>query len=286
MSLAACSSNDTDRLPLEETERMALQVKAYIASTRATATAFEAGDEIGVYAVSTAKDGLTEGTNVKYVAQQNTVDFTSSTPIYFMDKNAVNVSAYYPYTDRLTDNVMTVEAGTDHQTDLGQKAIDLLYATGTASVADKAGIQMSFEHLMAKLTFSFVAGSGIDDENLEKLGSTFKVEGLKVNGTFDTLNGTLDTTNDTETVLQPSTTVKTILVFPQTPSALRVTLTYDGINYVANTTVPEGGFKKGTNYAYTLKLNRSELTVSTSEIIDWTISDQGEVNAEYVSESE
>jgi hypothetical protein len=80
--------------------------------------------------------------------------------------------------------------------------------------------------------------------------------------------------------------VKTILVFPQTPSALRVTLTYDGINYVANTTVPEGGFKKGTNYAYTLKLNRSELTVSTSEIIDWTISDQGEVNAEYVSESE
>jgi hypothetical protein len=290
LTLAACSNDDTD-----VSSRVALKVNADIsdvALTRATSVAFEAADEIGVTVMTASTDTKTNGTNKKYVASKENTDadvvFTAAdeaNTIYFLDGKKVDFSAYFPYSNNLSSNVMTVNAGTDNQTVDGQKTIDLLYGTGSGSVADKSGIKMTFEHLMAKLTFAFVPGSGIDDANLEKLGATYKVEGLIVNGTFDTVKGELATAAEAATALQPASTVKSILLFPQTPTTLKVTLTYDNMEYVAKATVPEGGYAKGTNYAYTLKLNRTGLTVSQSEITDWTSSDQGEWNAEYESSS-
>jgi hypothetical protein len=85
----------------------------------------------------------------------------------------------------------------------------------------------------------------------------------------------------------PTTQPSSIIIYPQNPTSLKVTLTYNGVSYIANLGIPAqtentaAGFLAGNNYAYTVTLNQSGLTVSKSTITDWTTNAQGGVNAEY-----
>jgi hypothetical protein len=257
--VAACSSNDIDRIPNEEGTKMALQVQAHIATTRATSTAFEAGDAIGVYAISTVKGGLTSGTNVKYVAQQNTVYFTSSTPIYYEDKNSVDVSAYYPYSADVKEGELNVMLSAQ---------TDYLYASASAVAFNTEDLELTFNHLLSKLSLTFVAGTGIDDlKNLSKI----TLKNLPQEATLNVVAGEITPATklaDYEVNLNEGAPL-TLLVFPSTITAIDVVLQLGDVEYAA-TLKAKDGLTGGKNYAYTLTLTRAALTVTNSSITDWT----------------
>jgi hypothetical protein len=62
---------------------------------------------------------------------------------------------------------------------------------------------------------------------------------------------------------------------------VKVTLTYNGVGYIATLGLPTDGFTAGNNYAYTVTLNQTGLTISEASITDWVRKDQTGVNAEY-----
>jgi hypothetical protein len=305
-ALAACNNeNEAVMTPV------ALTVNANItdvSNTRVGTTSFDAADVIGV-SVKNNNSGLTEGTNVKYTAEavsstdsnNGKIVFKSTSPIYFADGKTVTFSAYYPYNADVTDKATAISLNTTGQTESTQSDYDFLYAEADGSVADKDGISMTFKHKMAKLTFTFVAGSGVksDDNfftNLTKAG-TYKVEGLKHNGKFDTADGTTTIASDakaeditptvpaqnTEVTGSKETKSSSIIIYPQSPEAktVKVTLTYNDVAYIATLGLPTDGFTAGNNYAYTVTLNQTGLTISEASITDWVTKDQTGVNAEY-----
>jgi hypothetical protein len=301
--LAACNNeNEAVMTPV------ALTVNANItdvSNTRVGTTSFDATDVIGV-SVKSNNNGLTEGTNRKYTAANvdGKIKFTSETPIYFADGKTVTFSAYYPYNADVKSGSTAITLNTTGQTasDAKQSDYDFLYAEKDGSVADKDGISMTFSHKMAKLTFTFVAGSGVksDDnffDNLTKAG-TYKVEGLKHDGKFDTADGSTTIAADAKaediTPAVPGenknaaegsveTESSSIIIYPQTPEdkTVKVTLTYNGVGYIATLGLPTGGFTAGNNYAYTVTLNQTGLTISSADIKDWVTKDQTGVKAEY-----
>ena len=77
--------------------------------TRATATAFENNDQIGIFPIKS--DALETGqANKPYTYNGST--FTSADPYYFQDREMVTFNAYYPYDATLTATDYTIDINT------------------------------------------------------------------------------------------------------------------------------------------------------------------------------
>jgi hypothetical protein len=289
---SACSNESNEVIPVEpETEAeapvtpVALQVQANIsATTRVANGAFAIDDAIGVYAVSTATDGLTSGVNVKYVATNTTADFSADAPIYFQDRNDVNVSAYYPYTETVTNNTLSVSLS-------DQK--DILFAHKDKVAYTETSLALTFDHVLTQLTLVLKAGDGI--ENLDAL-TAVKLKDLVSAASWNVLTGALtngDTKTDYEvtsfTANQDGSKSLSLLAFPvsgETSIALKVT--YDGVDYDATLTAGSG-LAAGNNYTYTVNIKQSGLAINGSTINEWadaTFTDTNDANADAKLESD
>lgn len=289
---SACSNESNEVIPVEpETEAeapvtpVALQVQANIsATTRVANGAFAIDDAIGVYAVSTATDGLTSGVNVKYVATNTTADFSADAPIYFQDRNDVNVSAYYPYTETVTNNTLSVSLS-------DQK--DILFAHKDNVAYTETSLALTFDHVLTQLTLVLKAGDGI--ENLDAL-TAVKLKDLVSAASWNVLTGALtngDTKTDYEvtsfTANQDGSKSLSLLAFPvsgETSIALKVT--YDGVDYDATLTAGSG-LAAGNNYTYTVNIKQSGLAINGSTINEWadaTFTDTNDANADAKLESD
>lgn len=291
LSLAACS-NESE--PATDAP-VALTVNADIAGvqqTRASKDSFSAADQIGV-TVKDNKGGNTTGTNVLYTASSDAATFTSTAPIYFLDGKTVTFSAYWPYDATLTDDDLTIKTPT---TVANQDKVDFLYGEGSGNASSTSGIDIEFNHSMSKLTFTFLAGEGAsaDASFANNLDESYQIEGLVLSGAFDTTTGIAEADSEADPeALSPAFETTTdgitssLIVYPQTPKEVKLTLTYKSMTYAAYITVPAAntatpaGFQPGNNYAYTVTLNQTGLKISSSSIVDWNEVPQESEEAEY-----
>jgi hypothetical protein len=275
LALAACSNDGNEA----ETAPQALQLQANIATeTRVSNGAFVKDDAIGVYAVSTAAGGLTSGSNVKYVATDGSGNFSSSTPIYYKDKNAVNVAAYYPYAETLTNGAMSVTRA---------EQVDYLFAKAENVAYNTAKLSLTFDHVTAQFTLIVKAGTGVP--SLADL-TTVTLKGLNSAGSFNTQTGVLtsstpadyalaaadftatasaETTTTTTTTTPATSEYATLLLFPTSGQTdIAVDVVYGGVTY-SGTLTSANGLLAGKSYTYTLTINRTGLTVDSASITPW-----------------
>jgi hypothetical protein len=291
MTLAACS-NDNEATVTPTALTVDANIEGVV-NTRATATAFQSGDAIGITVTST---GNTKGENVKYVwsaaNSDNSSKFVASaTPIYYIDNNDVAFSAYYPYTDGVSASAPSISASTADQSE--QTKFDFLYGNATTKLALGNSTAITFGHKMAKLTFSFVAGTGASSDTnfASNLGETsgsnkiFKIDNLVLEGTFNALTGVAAKASDKDAATLSPTIVSaasSVIIFPQTPAkSLKLTVEYKGVKYTAYATIPSTGYLAGNNYSYEVKVNMTGLTISYAAITDWTTKPQDGVTAGY-----
>jgi hypothetical protein len=257
---AACSNNDENG----NAEFKALQVEANISgSTRVADGAFVNGDEIGLFVVSTAVNGKTSGDNVLYVADDSNTKFTSKTPVSYKDNNAVNVTAYYPYTESLTDNSLTVKIA-DQKDYLFASLNDVKFNTPT--------IELTFDHKLTQLIVNVKAGTGID--NLTDLTSV-TLKSISSEATFNAKTGELTAKSTTadyaltlEAVEDGSKTSTQLLLPASGKLEIPVEAVYDGVTY-KSTLAAANGMAAGKSYTYTLTLNRTGLVVEKATINPW-----------------
>ena len=183
--IAACSSDAEDLKPGEGDERVPLQIVASIDAqangiTRASETAWDAGDHIGVYVTETGKETPFTGVNdtpannlkftfddgTNYETYGNTYRlFTSSTSKIFLSSEAVDVYGYYPYVETTTDggdvkpDPKKMNIDVSNQT--SQKTIDFMRARKGNVNNGTAAIELLFKHRLVKLVFNLKQGEGL-----------------------------------------------------------------------------------------------------------------------------
>lgn len=255
--------------------------------TRMSNTSFDKEDAIGISVVA-SDDYLTTGDNVKYVTLNGDGKFDADEdPICYADDKTASFIAYYPYTESENISDGKISVNTTKQAD--QKEFDYLYGTTNGSMNNVRGIRITFTHRMAKITFNIKAGNGVSADDIpSKLGSTYRVEGLKLTGTFNSLNGTAEVAEDAKaSTLTPSIENTSIIILPQSPEEdLALAITYNGVDYTTTAAVPEGGFVAGNNYLYNVTVDLKSVRVSNSTIIDWNPKEQDGVNAQFPYEME
>lgn len=279
LTLAACN-NDNENL---NDGPVAAQFIADITpATRVNSegTDWTDGDRIGVTGAGF--------TNVPY-KRENGKFVTDGTTIYFNDTETHTFHAYYPY--QSDGGTVTVSTAADKQ----GADIDFLFASGATGdthnptvsftdKTDKGGPDNSFHHCMSLIKFTFKAGDGIIFNETEPSGYT--VDGLKLEGTFDTATGTTAVTAASESPitmqLGGATTSQVIILSQGVTTSLDLTVSFNGLDYTAtlpNPSKPDANqFSAGYAYTYNITLSNNGITVEEPEIKPWEPGDSNDVS--------
>lgn len=272
-------------------------------STRAYDTSWEAGDAIGISGTT----GGTAYTNVQYKTGRGDGNFTVGTigeEIYYQDNNAVTFTAYYPWNDL---QGATIDADTREQA--LQKDFDFLWAQASGSKASPA-VSFSFAHKMAKLVLTVRRGDDVSYDEVES--AVLSLAGFKNNGTFSVTDGAATATGEDltedwtfagntadESHNAPSsvnetegTVTYTLILFPQELTAalpftatltgmqsFGATLDFTAANADAGDTEPRNGWTAGREYALSVTLHKTGISVSGCTIQDWDTTNGGNVDA-------
>ena len=280
LTLAACN-NDNENL---NDGPVAAQFIADISpATRVNSegTEWTDGDRIGVTGAGF--------TNVPY-KRENGKFVTDGTTIYFNDTETHTFHAYYPY--QAEGGTVTVSTAADKQgTD-----IDFLFASGATGdthnpevsftdKTDKGGPDNSFHHCMSLIKFTFKPGDGIRFSETEPAGYT--LDGLKLEGTFDTATGTTAVTaaaNSPITMQLNGATTSQVIILPQEVTIpLDLSVSYNGQSYKATLKLPEtptaNFYAAGYAYTYNITLNNKDIEVSEPTITPWKDGDSFNANS-------
>lgn len=263
-----------------------------VASTRASETAWDAGDCIGISTSSTSTKGKTNYINIRYrtdgsvfspvpgaAGEDNTIYFQGTSPMEF--------TAYYPCqgangTKPGNNGVITRTLTAADQSTANLPDIDYLWAQKTAQSSNPK-VDFLFSHRMSRLVLNFKAGAGV---SLPPDGLAYTLTGLVQEGAFDTSTGEAKATGSTPADLTglPTTTITTTatgqatgttILWPQAANSVRLQLTLNGITFGAVLTFPSGtaageALAPSTSYTFNVTVERTGLEIGNADIDGWT----------------
>ena len=274
LTLAACN-NDNENL---NDGPVAAQFIADITpATRVNSegTDWTDGDRIGVTGAGF--------TNVPY-KRENGKFVTDGTTIYFNDTETHTFHAYYPY--QSDGGTVTVSTAADKQ----GTGIDFLFASGATGDVKNPTVSFTgdhaFHHCMSLIKFTFKAGDGLRFSETEPAGYT--LDGLKLEGTFDTATGTTAVTaaanSPIHMQLNGATTSQVIILPQEVTIPLDLSVSYNGQSYKATLKLPEtptaNFYTAGYAYTYNITLNNKDIEVSDPTINPWEPGDSNDASAE------
>ena len=282
LALAACN-NDNENL---NGDPVAAQFTADIAlATRASGTTWDNGDRIGITDIGNDS----QYGNVPFILKNGKFEAEGKV-IYIEDTKTHTFRAYYPY--NAAGGILT--ATTDATAQQNQPAIDFLFASGATgdknnpvvSFTDKTakgGEDNSFHHRMSRITLTFEAGDGVNFSVVKP--EHYTLDGLKLTGSFNTTDGiaTADDGAQAEALtmnLADGNLTSSVILFPQIAESLPLAVNFNGQEYRAMLTVPEGALKAGNSYTFTVKVRNGGIEVGEATIAPWNNVDGGEESAE------
>lgn len=156
---------------------------SYMIGSRATDTAWEPNDEIGVYMQNAGLEGYAN-VNVKYAnSEADCNKFTSDSPITYPEGGTGTVSfmAVYPYNGDIADGNYTFTLADG---DLSKN--DIMYADAPSIDSGVTNVSLTFQHKLSKIILQLK-----DEQNNAVTGATVRIDNQCVNGVLNVADGTV-----------------------------------------------------------------------------------------------
>lgn len=142
-----------------------LTLECFIGNTRATDTAFENGDNIGVYAVE--QNALIQPAGNAVNNEQFTYNGTSWSPFrtVYWNEGTYDVYAYYPAVEKITDTEdYRFAVSEDQSTHAGYTSSDFIWASAKSQTASANAVSLTFSHRLSKAIVKLVKGEGFSGD--------------------------------------------------------------------------------------------------------------------------
>lgn len=277
----ACDSDDDNLVnPLNPANQVKFQGTIGDERLRATGTSWDAGDAIGVYAL-TANGTLPSGVyaekeNVKYTTP-GTGDFTAaSTPIVFPETGALDFVAYYPYQESISEYIYKINVADQSKS----AAIDVLYSNNAkGATVSNPDVALQFKHQLSMLVLEVSTGDGVVSlTDLKVFANNFVTNGeMKLADGVVTLGetkGNLTLAPQIEETGKKGV-VAAILVPGQDLKDTEIVFTLGGQDYVWSP--EEIVLASGKRYTYQIVLSTTGLVVvnPNATIVDWEDANTG-----------
>ncbi len=240
--------------------------------TRVTDNAWDAGDEIGIFAVMPGQDlneaGVFDGkNNIKYVTDGKGKFSPASTPILFPQNGSLDFISYYPFQNAATSFVYNIDIARQ----ANPAAIDLLYSKNAVGESgDNPLVKLVFKHMLSRLVFDVTLEEGLSFDD----GFSVAIKDIVVDGSFDLNSGEValgTTKNKISPVVKIAADKKTanvssIVVPSQNLSDVTVVFSLGGKDY--EWTPYAQILESTTKYTYKLKLVIDESGIPVVEELE------------------
>lgn len=257
--MTACKESPAEEPIIPSDSPLMIKVSAAMYQfTKATDTAFEDGDAIGLYIFNPE----TYVDNGKFT--YNSGALTSATPYeWYEDENLeATLAAYYPYEANAYGGTFTVNA--DQSSHALYTASDLMLAKATSKPTEEA-VVLPFKHVLSKITLT------IDNQLGEDIKDVY-FAGIKGQVTFDVKDASTVAASGSEGTIKAckaSDNTWSLIIAPQTASPTLAVTTVSDKQYTfvlsENVTFASG---KVSTASVTLTAE-SIYTSFTPEISDW-----------------
>ena len=292
---AACA-NEEDGISNNGPVAATVQADIVKNVTRATTDdTWSNNDAIGVNVTST---GYTTGDNKKYVTTNGDGTFEAADNnniIYFKDNKETTFSAYYPYSESLTDGKMDWNMA-EVEENQPCKA-DVLFASGaTASKASPTvnftDADHRFKHCMSLVEFKIKPGQGVKYNNYKF--NRLELKGIFRSGKFDTRTGSVETAGDRGPIILNFDDVSfeseksfAYIMLPQSLESnkmdieIYLLLNDSEVKYTTSITpTTNGQFEGGKKYTYNITVKNTGITIEYANIVPWGNGDSSDLDAE------
>lgn len=280
LGVVACSE-EHETAPSQDAKSTPMSfVVTHPGQTRATATAFERDDRIGLYVVDVNAPLELGGNLVNNEALTFDGSKWAASRTLFWDKGSFNAYAYYPYIkgiSSITDQPFSVS--TDQSTAKtatalgGYEASDLLFATSKNIMASVSPIRLTFKHIMSKLKIRLIKGE--DFEGDMPTTATVYIHNTVPTATVDLQAGVatryVKGTRQTITAHQDGDTSYSAIIVPQRIDNRQplIEVVMKGVSYLFESKFQ---FKPGTEHLVNLIISDNPDKVKIDiggEIQDW-----------------
>lgn len=243
------------------------------AETRATETAFESGDKIGLYVVEAPAPLQVSGNYVNNLqATYNGSQWTGETGLRWPSTESIcDIYAYYPFMEVSKIDASPFSVLEDQSSGFG--ACDFLWGKAASVAYTTEAIPVQFNHKLSKITLKLVKGA----DYVGDLPSTavFYVHSTVTDATVDLTTGSVTKdpfgTAKTITCHKVSDDTYEAVIVPQRLASRTplFEMVANGVSYLV-----EGSFnfKPGINYTFNVTLNTSTESIRIEiggEIADW-----------------
>lgn len=261
--MVGCSKNDDFVLP----EEGVMQITAlHPSATRATATDFESGDQIGLYVTDYAGEVAPplqiSGNWANNVATTYDGSAWSTAKSIYWSENKMDVYGYYPYMAPTSIDLHPFAVALDQSTEGadgklgGYEASDFLWAKATGVTKDAEMVALEFKHRCSKLIVKLVKGEDYDGD-FPSSAELF-IHNVVPTATIDFTTGAV-----VKDVFGEPTTIKArkvdngtyeAIIVPQRVTSRRpfIELIANNISYLLEDTFY---FKAGTQHTISLTIN-------------------------------
>lgn len=242
--------------------------------TRASGSAWDKGDVIGVY-MKKSGEALTSSSLAQNIQYQTTGTSAFSpakgakTITFPLDGSNVDFISYYPYKEDIANFIYPVDLSNQSV----QANIDLLYSDNAKAFnAGNPAINMQFSHQLSKIMLQ------IEHEFEPSLGDIeVIITNAATKANFNLTNGTLSTPSATGNipcmVSSDGLTAEAILLPTSNLSGMEFWFVLDNEAFkIPLSSLPEiQAFNKSTRYTYNIYLDSDLIAaITTGEISDWT----------------
>ena len=219
--------------------------------TRATDTAFENGDKVGIFIVNQPNALKASGNYVDNMAFTYSGKWSSASPIYWKDETTkADFYCYYPY----ADNVSSIDAypfsiKADQSTSANYKASDFLWGKTTGVSPTKEAVGITVSHLMSNIVIKLVAGAGYTESDMKSASVT--ICGLKTNSIINLTTGAVSASGSATdiTPIDEGDQLRALVVPQSITNSDIIKVTIGDKVYILNQSVE---FKSGKQHTCTL----------------------------------
>lgn len=274
--LFSCSTNnetETPQPPTPTEPQTKIPINLSMTISRATDSAFDDNDKVGLYVVNVGENELSTSGN--YIDNMgftyNNNKWTPDKEIYWKDaKTAANFYVYYPYDasqSSISDYKFKIVS--DQSTTEKYKSCEFLWGKKENITPTESAVSITTKHLMSNLVIYLTAGDGYTDEDLEnaeiKICSVAPTAKINLaDGNIVAIDAPVEITPNAESDYYRA------LIVPQTiENATLIKVTIDDNTYTLTTSID---FESGKQHKCTVKV--SKMTNGINVGIDgWTTDD-------------
>ena len=253
-AMISCSESLENTPATPETDKLPINISTTL--TRATDSAYEAGDKVGIFVVNEPNTLVASGNHVDNMGFTYSTTWTPDTPIYWLDKSTkADFYCYYPYAENVSTTAHTFATKANQSQLADYKASEFLWGKTAGIAPTEEAVNITTNHTFSNMVVILKPGDGFTDATLAAATKSVKICGVKTNASINLTTGVATATgNTTEVTPYLENGQYRALIVPQTTAeGALVVITVDGVDYTLSRAMT---FKANKQHKFTVTINK------------------------------